>query len=90
MVTTTSHLATDDGCAYLVSTTVPAGQRCERPAAGRWQEQDDEQFCAAHLGDDVAAADLSICPRCFCHTNYDAAWPECGSCGHTLPVVISD
>jgi hypothetical protein len=88
MVTTASH-PTNRRCGYHVSSEVPAGRRCGLPAVGRWQEQDEEWFCAAHLGDDLAAADLSICPQCFSPTDYDPAYPGCRSCGYLLPVLTN-
>ncbi len=74
----------DRGCDYLVSTATPYGEYCGRPATGKWHEGDDEWFCAGHMGDEDAAAEMHICPRCF--TEYPEDWdePDCGQCGWSL------
>jgi len=73
-------------CDYLISTDTPYGRYCGKPAVGKWHDDDDEWFCAAHMGDPDAAAEQSICPRCFAWADYRNA--QCGSCD--LPLSSPD
>jgi hypothetical protein len=61
---------------------------CGDPAVGKWHEQDDEWFCAAHMGDPDAGRAKAICPRCFSHVDYSAhdddPEPRCDSCDWPL------
>ncbi|MQA14932.1 MAG: hypothetical protein GEV09_12375 [Pseudonocardiaceae bacterium] len=66
------------GCDFTVSTATPYGEKCGHAAAGKWHEGDDEWFCAGHMGDEDAAAEMSICPRCGVWHDYRS--PRCGSC----------
>lgn len=66
------------GCDFLVANDTPGGEYCGRPVTGKRHEGDDEWFCDGHMGDEDAAAEMSICPRCGVWHDYRS--PRCGGC----------